>query len=95
MDAQTRAEAKQLEASASELAARFIEDPEAGYRAGYKPAATVSRSDLLGMGRDQQVDATVLPADWLRAIAEKDLTGWRWRIDESVLPPELVILGRR
>jgi hypothetical protein len=95
MNAQTQAEAEQLEASANELAARFMADPKAGYRAGYKPTPTVSRSNLLGTGRDQQVDAQVLPADWLRAIAEKGLKGWHWRIDESVLPPELVILGRR
>jgi hypothetical protein len=41
------------------------------------------------------VDSQVLLDDWLEAIAVKDLTGWRWKIDRSVIPNELVITERR
>jgi hypothetical protein len=96
MTPQDQAEANRLAKIINEAARCYVLDPAAGRRAGYqpKPTVTVNRS-LLNAGDGPYVQSHILLSDWLKAIADKDLIGWRWRIDRGVVPHEVEILGRR
>jgi hypothetical protein len=93
---QDKAQTDQLIQRINQQAADYLLSPGAGHRAGYRPWPTVTRDDgLLSAGTGPRVDSQVLLDDWLEAIAAKDLTEWRWKIDRSVIPNELVITERR
>jgi hypothetical protein len=93
---QDKAQADQLIQRISQQAADYLQSPAAGHCAGYRPWPTVMRDDgLLSAGTGARVDSQVFLDNWLEAIAAQDLTGWRWKIDRSVMPNELVITGRR
>jgi hypothetical protein len=93
---QDKAQADELVQRINQQAASYLLDPDAGHRARYRPWPTVIRDDsLLSVGTGPRIDSQVLLSDWLEAIASKDLTGWRWKIDRSVMPNELLITERR
>jgi hypothetical protein len=96
MTPQEQAQADRLAKQVNDKAAAFLLDPAEGHRQGYRPTPTIIRNDdLHSAGTGPRVDSQVLLSDWLKAIAEKDLAVWRWRIDRGVIPNEIEILGPR
>jgi hypothetical protein len=91
-----QAEADRLIKLITEKANEYVLYPEVGIQAGYRPKVTVTTSnDLLSAGPGPQVQRDIFLEDWLKALAEKHLAGWRWRIDKAGISVELEITGKR
>jgi hypothetical protein len=69
---------RQIEAKAAEFAA----DPHKGLLAGYAPEHKHRRSAEIGSSQLIKVRSDL--AAWMIGIARRDLTGWRWRVDEGL-----------
>lgn len=73
-----RDQIRSLEQGVADQAERYLAHPTEGLAAGYRPGFTEFRSRELGSPNPVMRQRT--RADWLRAIAERDLRGWRWEI---------------
>lgn len=77
-----REEAQRLAERIMSMAQHFAADNEAGFTAGYQPRPT--RLESREIGCVNPVRFIYDRMSWLRAIAERDLAGWDWRLKPAL-----------
>lgn len=70
--------------SVEEKAALFWADPEAGFAAGYHPLREGPGPYLLSSAGDTGAPPPISFAEWLAAVATKDLAGVRWSVTRFI-----------